>query len=459
MQKEHEMLVFMGYIVWQVISGNIMQGIMTSIRILLLLCLLLLTVISHAQPLQLRISIEETAQPEQQWQVTYEFSQSINAISFAQTPYPFIEHSWDLISNQTSLDLSSLTVVSESAIDSLKVGIKDSYDEFIRGFYTPFLNFSDGSHAVYLGHFVPARVQIGSQWFAVDDMLLTMKLKGSDGDQVYGIEPPESALSQLNAWQRYAYVGSMEVHSWQGFQVILDPALPDWIKQTHQQLIPLLADFYARHTGAELGFEPMIMINFKPGDQYPRQDGGVINQQLLINMVGDGWAQNPEANRMNVQSLLAHEMAHFWNSQHWQLADHQQYWLSEGGADYFSHMALHKLGYFTADELAAHIRQLAQSCQSSLQQHTISQLPSRADAYVCGELMYHLAARITESDHPLGVWPLMAAVNEHLRYSEQTFIEALRIAGAAPQDVQAMQNITEGSARQSLNTLIDRYVQ
>src|SRR5690606_7276218 len=101
------------------------------------------------------------------------------------------------------------------------------------------------------------------------------------------------------------------------------------------------------------------IVNFKPGNMRPRLDGGAINKQIAINIVGDGWEQNPEDNLNNVLSLLAHEMAHLWNSQHWTLANNDQVWMSEGGANYFSRNALLNFKYISKDEYIKNFRSQA----------------------------------------------------------------------------------------------------
>src|SRR5690606_10587951 len=113
---------------------------------------------------------------------------------------------------------------------------------------------------------------------------------------------------------QYAYVGSAPAEKFEGFTVILDPALPKWIYDLYLKAIPEFYSYYETKTRAKLNYEPLFIANFKASTTRASWYGGAINRQVALNLAGDGWAQTSKANRLDVFSFLAHEMAHLWSS-------------------------------------------------------------------------------------------------------------------------------------------------
>lgn len=428
------------------------------LKILILACFLFTPVVVNAKNLEVDITISKGGDPSR-WAIDYYFSEGVSAVNFENTPYSFVKSDWLSQTRGAVFDLSSLQVNFNTVSQDFTLKLRSENDRFIRGFYTPFLNFSDGSNALFIGHYLPAKVKVGAAWIDVTDMAVTLTIKApkSDGVLYSGLNEVQNLELSVSNARQYAYIGNLASKAYEKFNVILDPKLPGWIQQAYLKAIPDFYNYYEVNTGGKLNFVPLFIVNFKAGNMRPRLDGGAINKQIAINIVGDGWAENPEANLNNIISLLAHEMAHLWNSQHWRLADNSKIWMHEGGANYFARNAMLNFGYISSKEYIKHFRSQADKCMKALNNSSIATLRNRSDAYVCGEVLYQLSASMIEVNSSLDVWNKIVGKHESLSYSEADFIQVLEDENINKVDVDSIKNILYGNSGEELDFLIEKY--
>lgn len=428
------------------------------LKIIALLCLLVTTSTVHAKTLQMDITISKDTKSSQ-WLVDYNFSENITAINFDGTPYSFIENDWLSQTSNAVLDFSTLQVKFNNFSRHYSLKLKGENDQYISGYYTPFLNFSDGSNALYVGHYLPSEVKLGEVWVDISDITITLTINilKSDGLLFSGLNEVKDLKLAISDAKQYAYVGNLASKAHDKYNVILDPKLPNWIKKAYLKAIPEFYHYYENSTRAKLSFTPLFIVNFKPGNMRPRFDGGAINKQIAINFIGDGWEQNPEANLNNVLSLLAHEMAHLWNSQHWTLANNDQVWMSEGGANYFSRNALLNFKYISSEEYIKNFKSQSDTCIKALNEGSVNKLHNRSDAYVCGEVIYQLSAFMIDATNNLEIWNKITGNGEALNYSEKSFIQALYKANVNKADIISIENILYGNNDNEFSELIKKY--
>lgn len=414
----------------------------------------------NANDLTLKISISQS-QTSSPWSINYEFSEPISAMSFENTPYSFIKRDWILKTEHSQkIDFSELQFELNGGSRRISLDIKSENDQFIRGFYTPFLNFSDGSNAIFLGHYLPTKVHCNGKWINVESLNLFLSINTLNEENVLfsGSDNISDLPVAPQDLRQYAYVGKSNYKHFGKFNVIVDPTLPPWIKKAYYKAIPEIYQYYEHHTHSKLIFEPLFIVNFNSGDMKPRQDGGVINKQVAINFVGDDWQKNPEANMVNVLSLLAHEMAHLWNSQHWSLDNNKQVWMLEGGANYFAKNALLGLGYISKKSYRNHFRVQAKKCIKALNHKTMANLTNRADAYVCGEVIYYLTSQMLNGSNSLENWNNMASRLENDEYDEDDFIRALKRAKVNDNELAIVEETLRGKNSENFINLIDKYI-
>ncbi|MCF6226957.1 MAG: hypothetical protein L3J22_11750 [Xanthomonadales bacterium] len=428
------------------------------IKIITLFCFLVTALTVNAKNLEVDITISKN-NASSQWVINYNFSENITAISFENTPYSFIKSDWSSRTDNAILDLSSLQVNFNKDARNFLLNLKGENDQFIRGFYTPFLNFSDGSNAIYIGHYLPSKVKVGEVWVDIADITLALTITASKSDNVLyaGLNEVKNLNISIPSTRQYAYIGNLVNNTHEKFNIILDPKLPSWIQTAYLKAIPEFYNYYETTTLAKLSFSPLFIVNFKPGSMQPRLDGGAINKQIAINIVGDGWQQNPESNLNNVLSLLAHEMAHLWNNQHWKLANNTQIWMQEGGANYFARNALLNFKYISNEEYIEHFKKQAGKCIKALNEQSVDKLQSRSDVYICGEVFYQLSASMIGATNNLDIWNKIVNNQATLNYSENDFIQALNKANVNKIDIAAIENILYGINKNELSRLIEKY--
>ncbi|MEJ6476627.1 hypothetical protein [Pseudoalteromonas piscicida] len=77
----------------------------------------------------------------------------------------------------------------------------------------------------------------------------------------------------------------------------------------------------------------------REGD-FASYNGGLLDGMVQLSVAGKGW-QNKDDDRFNLFfHFLAHEAAHFWNSDLLTLNDNRHAWLHEGSADAFAYFAM-----------------------------------------------------------------------------------------------------------------------
>src|SRR5690606_5278562 len=178
------------------------------IRIVITLLACCFSLQANAKDLEMTVSLSKDF-PSRNWLVNYNFSEAVEAISFERTPYSFVENDWVVQTAGAHLDLSLLHVKFSTPGSRLSIALKSKNDSFIRGFYTPFLNFSDGSSAVYVGHYVPEKIKIHGAWKAVEEVAISLTISPSENEEVFynGKQgAKELRMSAADAAQ-YAYVG------------------------------------------------------------------------------------------------------------------------------------------------------------------------------------------------------------------------------------------------------------
>lgn len=434
-----------------------MERKFTILRTVIILLFTLAT--SRVQALELSVILSKTL-PEGPWQVDYVFSQPVSEISFERTPYAFVESAWSVRSEGAALELSSLKVVFDRPAKVLTTEIHASYDQPIRGFYTPFLNFSDSSRALFIAHYFPSQVKLDNEWVSVGSIVKRLTIEATGSEKLWLSESDEIKNRELTMQdlRQYAYVGNLNVQHMGKFDLILDPKLPRWVKDAYSNAAIELLTYYQSKTNASLAFKPFFLINFKPGPERARIDGGAINKQVAINMVGDGWQQNPEQNLINVLSLMAHEIAHLWNSQYWIATEDTPIWMFEGGANYFSQKALLNMGYITTSDYWNNILEKSDACGRTLSQHPFDRLPNRLDYYVCGEAFYYIADSMLGNPKGLELWNFIVGNSPGDSYTQKDFINALTTIKVSADDIGKFKAIllSEG---QEFYALSDKYLQ
>jgi hypothetical protein len=115
---------------------------------------------------------------------------------------------------------------------------------------------------------------------------------------------------------------------------VLDPGLPEWIRDELADFTPRILAFYADRLGAGLRVRPTMMVSWAGPTRSRRSMGGdVLPSLLVIDFEGDGVATYTPQVESLARSFIAHEGAHFWLGQQVTYERVRDSWITEGGAD------------------------------------------------------------------------------------------------------------------------------
>lgn len=376
--------------------------------------------------------------------VKLQFSESVRALDFSATPYALVSQDWHLLQKEASLNHSSLAIDLQEPQKQLAFEVTRTSDDFIRGFYTPFLKFSDGGRAVFVGHYIPKRIETHAGWLSSEEIDISLTIKARDETNILFSGQRNVTGYEMIAGEgrQYAYIGSATPQDKGAYSVVFDPKLPEWIRAAYSQDGAKIFRQYELNTRARLPFKPLFLVSFNDGDVAPRFDGGAIGRQIAINFVGEGWKESVLTSKVSILRLWAHEVAHFWNSQLWRAEGRGAVWLTEGGANFLARAVLLELGYISDEQFLAQSEKQVSLCSELLTDTTVDGLRSRADKYICGEAIFYLAASKQGGEYnAFDFWNEVVHSASGPAYTVHDFIAALEQSDVSEQQRVLLRNV------------------
>ena len=263
--------------------------------------------------------------------------------------------------------------------------------------YQLFDPFSDGSLALYTGHFnvkvtkkttfelAPRR----NEHLLVGGKVFTHRTRWTDdgggGDMCiyYGkVKPVETPYM----------VG------------ILDPGAPKWLDQKLDSALPQLFADYARLTGVALTQRPTVLFSFEPARDRNSTTwkGGTLDGliQLHVEAAAEGAEDRDVLERF--MKFIAHESAHLWNGQMFHSPEGNQSWIHEGGADAFAWRAVRRAGILDERGLESRLTSDLNDCLVSLGPRALDDAEQKGDfkpVYACGATLGWLTELATGDLH------------------------------------------------------------
>lgn len=215
------------------------------------------------------------------------------------------------------------------------------FTQDLQAAYEPARLFTDGSVALYTDQFEVAPLATLAEADSIPMDLNAVSLAGGPErvtfrDQagpvlLHGERQNPGVASRA---QSYVLFGHIPLRETEHLVAVLDPGLPEWIRDELASFTPRILAFYANRLGAGLRVRPTVMVSWAgPTRSRRSMSGGVLPSLLVIELEGDGMAAHTPQVQSQARSFIAHEGAHFWLGQQVRYEQVRDSWITEGGAD------------------------------------------------------------------------------------------------------------------------------
>jgi hypothetical protein len=244
----------------------------------------------------------------------------------------------------------------------------------------------------------------------------------------------QHALSPPDGLRGYLYFGPQRPREVGGVDMIVDPAVPEWIVAASVAALPQLFEAFSQATGRELPFRPNYFLSFRDGaPSRASTSGGTRGHQAQLALEGGYWHHDDEWSRFHWLKFLAHETFHLWNGLLASPADpHSTEWFNEGGADFVAVQSLLGLGLVAPSEAAAYAdaarARCAEGAVDDLTQSGLGRL-----YYACGFTVFERFGSLTPTpDETIAAWLVevfAATTRIDDRYTNDLLFDAAERAG------------------------------
>ena len=355
------------------------------------------------------------------WQVDYVFAEPITALELGRAVASYRADAWTVTTPGVELverDGAEM-LVADSARTRIRL-LVGRYDDFVSGAYVPMIAFSDGGMALYVGSFT-GRARVGEDTHMLDARFRFVPQAGEN------VEAPSAGATDA-----YAYFGPQRPIASDHARLILDPALPAWMREELLATAHATIDVLAGGLGQPLPAPPLMMIGADRFDTYEGGSlkGGAIADQFVVLLRGSGFVDPDPDTRAIVQRLFAHEIVHLF-----QLAtipsgaySETEPWLHEGSAEAMAIHALGASGIWGPARVDRYAAEAEAACDAAIGDLALADAVRAGQAqaiYPCGLGLYWKRA-----GDPVTLWSRLAArVRAGEPYTTATLDEVVRQAG------------------------------
>lgn len=209
--------------------------------------------------------------------------------------------------------------------------------------YDPALQFSDGSVALFTGHFA------AGPWIGTgtrpegEPPRTTVSFKDPAGPLLYkGISYRTATTDDLETYVVFGKPKLLETESLSG---IIDPQVPGWLRGELLEFLPHSIALYRQRLGPPGGTgKPMVLVSWAgPTPLMVSQGGSVLPNLLAIRLEGYGLVERSPEELQRLRWFIAHESAHFWLGQAVMYDNPGEAWITEGGANLLGYRLIEKI--------------------------------------------------------------------------------------------------------------------
>lgn len=415
-----------------------------------------------------RNSVEDT------WLVRYKFSEPIFEAIFYPMKEKFRKTLFEVktpdVSIQTNDQYDSIVVGNPTGIKELVV-VHKTYDVQMHQTYEFHSRFSDSDVVTYSGYYYLSNLKTAQGWQSPNRQTFNFHIDGKGYVMANGKRGKEDITWESSSAQpaTFVYFGQTEPITQNGFQLLIDPHLPDWVRLAYSELFPKMVSFYSKALYI-LPEEIWGIIAYDGRGKEFSRGGGAINgsNTTFITALGEDWNnENPTSGITRpIQKFIAyhtlfHEFVHMWNANNPAIKLTQP-WLWEGSAETFAYETFDQMGlrkstptstdekYFElmyVNSLRDNFNKCLRSLKSSLEDKS-NRLENYDFGYGCGHMIGILTDRaLKQKNNSQNIFT----------FWQQLFKDALKSGKAIdPQAyITLLDNTTENeTAKKAIQTLI-----
>lgn len=398
-----------------------------------------------------RACIELVPAADGRWQATYTFTEPVEELHFARAARFHRETVWQVTTPGYAFarrDGRQLLVRETGAVPARVVRFEiPVHTDNLEKDYALFAAFTDGSVAIYTGHFHAAATAAGTAPEAVSETEFVRDFRLMPAPGMAVVAGGRRLTGPVDWHDRhrqgtFAYFGAIEPVVGEHLLAIVDPGLPDWIRTRLERELPRLFEVLTRGFGVPLQARPVVLVGYDPeAADGTGSAGGVLPDLVQLRFAGDGWSRESPERTEALFYLLAHESVHLWNGNRARNTEDDHAWLHEGSADHVAWFTLHALGLIDDERLQQARAEALNACLQDLTGMALQEAAAndRFGAYYsCGQVvsMWVQAAleRVRASVDPFLVWRrvLEQALADDGDYDRGTFHNTLAELGVAP---------------------------
>ena len=317
--------------------------------------------------------------------------------------------------------------------------------------YEPALAFSDGSLALFTGHFdvKPAG--------ATDGLINRLTLRAPGQTILVNGKTHRGSVTLVEPGT-YALIGEIDPIETPYLTGFVDPGLPAWAREELIEFMPAALEYYSQELGARGDDDkPTIMVSWKgPTPQMAGLSGSALKGLIAMGIEGEGVSQPDALMAHRMRWFIAHEAAHFWLGQVVQYDEEGDAWIMEGGADLAAIRAVSDLvpGFDAHGEEAREWRE----CEAALHKGTLDTARQRGDfqmPYSCGAVLMMGAEAVNGGDYFGFVRDLFAAEQDDGFASTADWLAAFERAGASRKAIALARSIASEKLSDPARTLAE----
>ena len=310
--------------------------------------------------------------------------------------------------------------------------------------YDPALVFTDGSVAVYSGHFdlfplaslaeaAALPHDLNEAAIVAPDARITWRSHGRVLVEGERRRNPTTVHGGL-----YALFGPLRPTEGEALVAAVDPQMPGWIRDEIAGYGPRVAQVYAGRLGAGQTARPTVMAAWRGPTPGVRSMGGsVLSGLIVMSFEGQVLLQSSPEMTRQIRWFVGHEAAHFWLGQTVRYEFGRDAWIMEGGADLMAIRALAALD--SAYDARAELQAAVDDCGRLAVQPVVGALQRgelRA-TYACGAVFALVAEGVHRRAHGGGDWfdvlrPLIDANRADGVLTRDEWLDALDAASGDP---------------------------